>query len=202
MKTKEYIKKHFSEGRYNQNNFMRDLTDELVAQLEYNQATDNLKGFNNAVRVIHMKFQAIANKAAGRITDAQWNYFFATVVIPLRDEMCSREVAQKEKIRREKQDAWEKRRRERDDLYGDASSIFEEYRRRFIQSLFGKIQQCPNDAFSLLELPTDADAHMVKKSYRKLSMKHHPDKGGKQEMFIKITTAKNKCVEWINRTLA
>ena len=40
----------------------------------------------------------------------------------------------------------------------------------------------------------------VKEIYRKLSMKHHPDKGGIREKFIEITECKNKCLEYFKLT--
>jgi len=38
---------------------------------------------------------------------------------------------------------------------------------------------------------------MINKAYRELSMKHHPDKGGKADKFVEITEAKNKCIEYL-----
>lgn len=37
----------------------------------------------------------------------------------------------------------------------------------------------------------------VKSAYKKLAMRHHPDKGGKQAKFVEVTEAKNKCLAWI-----
>jgi hypothetical protein len=39
---------------------------------------------------------------------------------------------------------------------------------------------------------------MINKSFRALSMKYHPDKGGNKEKFVEIIEAKNKCIEYIN----
>ena len=35
------------------------------------------------------------------------------------------------------------------------------------------------------------------KSFRQLSMQHHPDKGGNRDRFEEIVEAKNKCIEYI-----
>lgn len=45
------------------------------------------------------------------------------------------------------------------------------------------------DYYQLLGVSRDADANTIKKAYRKLASKHHPDKGGDAEEFKKIQTA-------------
>lgn len=44
-------------------------------------------------------------------------------------------------------------------------------------------------AFEILELETDAAWQQIIESYRRLAVKHHPDKGGDPEMFIRIRQA-------------
>mmetsp|Transcript_5239 Transcript_5239/g.10694 ORF Transcript_5239/g.10694 Transcript_5239/m.10694 type:complete len:432 (-) Transcript_5239:631-1926(-) len=43
--------------------------------------------------------------------------------------------------------------------------------------------------YDILGVEPDASANEIKKSYRKLAMQHHPDKGGDQEKFKEITHA-------------
>ena len=45
------------------------------------------------------------------------------------------------------------------------------------------------DYYSILGVSKDAGERDIKKSYRKLAMKHHPDKGGDEETFKKISEA-------------
>lgn len=45
------------------------------------------------------------------------------------------------------------------------------------------------DPWETLGIPRDSDESTVKKAYRKLVMKHHPDKGGDPEQFKKIQSA-------------
>jgi DnaJ homolog subfamily A member 2 len=45
------------------------------------------------------------------------------------------------------------------------------------------------DPYATLGVSKDAPTDEIKKAYRKLAMKHHPDKGGNQEDFKKITNA-------------
>lgn len=46
-----------------------------------------------------------------------------------------------------------------------------------------------NNPWDVLGIPVDSSEDVVKKAYRKLAMKHHPDKGGDPEQFKKIQTA-------------
>merc|ERR1740123_417093 len=43
--------------------------------------------------------------------------------------------------------------------------------------------------YKTLEVDKDANDSEIKKAYRKLAVKHHPDKGGDQEKFKEITRA-------------
>ena len=51
----------------------------------------------------------------------------------------------------------------------------------------------PESYYNLLEIPETSDADTIKKSYRKLSMLHHPDKNNNsqesKERFQKINEA-------------
>jgi curved DNA-binding protein CbpA len=42
---------------------------------------------------------------------------------------------------------------------------------------------------AVLDIPRDASEADIKKAFRKLSIKHHPDKGGDKELFQKIQRA-------------
>ena len=45
------------------------------------------------------------------------------------------------------------------------------------------------DIYEVLGISRDADDKAIKSAYRKLAMKHHPDKGGDQDLFKKMTEA-------------
>ncbi|EOD08735.1 hypothetical protein EMIHUDRAFT_65090, partial [Emiliania huxleyi CCMP1516] len=45
------------------------------------------------------------------------------------------------------------------------------------------------DLYERLQLAPSASADEVRKSYRRLALKHHPDKGGKPETFKSISEA-------------
>ena len=44
---------------------------------------------------------------------------------------------------------------------------------------------------------TELDTETVKKQYKILAQRHHPDKGGNQEVFIQITEAKNSLLNYL-----
>ena len=46
-----------------------------------------------------------------------------------------------------------------------------------------------SDYYELLQIPKDADINTIKKGYKRMAMRHHPDKGGDSEMFKKIAEA-------------
>jgi hypothetical protein len=191
MTTKEYVIKYKLNisDKFNHSEFVADLSNEFICLLEYNKAENNLKGFNNALRCIRMKFDAISNKTVGVLPEKLWNYFYAAVVAKLREELCPVQMNKLREERERKQRIWQERKK------------FEEEERSFfwyqmIAGLF-PINSVPTESFEILGISTNATEEEVKESYKKLALKYHPDKGGKQEDFIKITTNKNKCLNYI-----
>jgi len=45
------------------------------------------------------------------------------------------------------------------------------------------------DPYSVMGVPRDADAEEIRKAYRKLALRYHPDKGGDQDTFKRISEA-------------
>lgn len=73
MKTQDYVKKFKLNinDKFNHTEFVADLANDFVALLELNKAQDNIKGFNNALNALRMKWDAINNKTVGNL---QKNY--------------------------------------------------------------------------------------------------------------------------------
>lgn len=102
MKTKDYILKYKLNlnDKFNHNEFIQDLTKDFLVILELNKSKDNIKGFKQSVNVIRLKWDSINNKTVGCLPDKLWNYFYATVIVKLKEEFCPDEI-QKIKFKKE-----------------------------------------------------------------------------------------------------
>jgi hypothetical protein len=191
MKPLEYVKKYnLDQGvNFSHNEFISDLTMDFITLLEVGNARSNIKGYNNAVNAIRMKWDGIDKKTAGQLPEKLWNYFFASVIAKLREELFPEEM---QRQRQEKED-WKKRKTDWERMEREQDSWIFGF---FLHSLFSK--QKPISSFQTLGLESDATLDDVKVSYRKLSMLHHPDKGGNRDKFIEITEAKNKCLAFLS----
>lgn len=204
MKPKEYIKKYGIEKGWNpkhQPEFLNDLTSELLAFLELNKAENNIKGFDNAVKVIRMKWDAISAKIPFGLPDKLWSYFFATVISKLREELCPKEMARRREEAEEKRRRWEERRnweKKQMEWLNDFYRKEEEQRINMFLA-FLLLNSVPTESFQYLGLSENATEDEIKKRYREMSIKMHPDMGGSQEDFITLTEHKNKCLKWAMR---
>ncbi len=192
MKTKDYVKKYNLEKgtKFNHQDFVSDLSFDLLTLLEVGKGRENVKGFDNAVNAIKMKFDAINNKTVGDISKI-WGYFFATVVVKLKAELFPDFVKMKQEERDKRKREWEERKRWEESAFG-----FDDWFNSILSSLVR--QQIPTSSFQVLGLETTASLEDVKNAYRKLSIQHHPDKGGNSDKFIEITEAKNKLIAYLS----
>lgn len=194
MNTKEYVTKYklnVQDNKFNHNDFISDLTNDFITLLEVGNSTKNFKGYENAVRAIRMKWDAINNKTVGNLPDKLWNFFYATVIVKTKEELFPEEIAKQKEFNEQKRKEWEERKRwrERED------SFFWSF--LFLGAMTKK--PVPTQSYSVLELHTDSTEEQVIKKYRELSIKHHPDKGGNKEKFIEITEAKNKILSYLQK---
>ena len=196
MKTKEYVLKYnlSKHDKFNHSEFVSDLTIDFLSLLEIGRANENIKGFNNAVNAIRMKFDAINNKTVGCIPEKLWNYFFATVVVKFREKLFPIQMQKQREEKAEKKRIYEERKKWEQQEFGYFDNMFFY---SILADLF-KIQ-VPVKSFETLELQKDATIEDVTKRYRRLSMLHHPDKGGNKDKFIQITNAKNKCLAYLSK---
>lgn len=56
-----------------------------------------------------------------------------------------------------------------------------------IREVFHKIAR--SESYEILQIEPPAEYEKVKRAYRKMSLKSHPDKGGSNELFIKVKDA-------------
>ena len=204
MKPKDFILKYgLNNGwnKYKQNEFLSDMTSELLALLETYQAENNIKGFDNAVNVIRMKWDAIDKKIPYGIPEKLWNYYFATTIAKIREQMCPTEMARRREEAAKRKAEWERREAERKfwerELYGDFFGDFYSSFYERLAAMYLKIVAKPTESFKVLGLDENATEDDVKTAYRKLSLETHPDRGGDKDQFIAVTEAKNKCLSWL-----
>ena len=149
--------------------------------------------FENAVRALRTKWDAINNKTVGQLPDKLWNYFYATVIAKMRNELFPSEMERRQKEYEERKKRQEEYRRFNDDIYSGFGFNFWDY---LLGSLL-TMDTCPVNSFETLGLSKDATSEEVNVAFRKLSMIHHPDKGGNNDKFIEIVEAKNKCLTYL-----
>jgi hypothetical protein len=194
MKPIGYIRKYKLDKtkRFDHNKFIADLTLDFLTLLEVGKGNENIKGFENAIRAIRMKWDGIDNKTRA-LPEKLWKYFYATVVAKMREEIFPEEMKQ----RKEKKERWKKYKEQEKAWRREEERMFFDSYIDLFAHLFGNVP-LPVDDFSTLGLTDGATADEVKQAYRKLAMKHHPDKGGNQATFVKITEAKNKCLAFLS----
>lgn len=205
MKTKEYIDKYYlntvnGASKFNHNDFVADLTIDFMTLLEVGKGTTNIKGYDNAVNAIRMKWNAINNKTVGQLPDKLWNYFYATVIIQYKYDLFPEIMKARDEVREARKREREEYNRSYDSFgFGNAwNSFFQNS--FFFSSIFDQIFKAistPVESFNKLGLTSTATEEEVKVAYRTLSLQHHPDKGGNMDMFIAITEAKNKCMMYL-----
>lgn len=209
MKPIEYINKYkLNElDKFNHNLFIEDLTSDFLSLLELTKSKDgsiNIKGFEQTLRSVRDKWDAIQRKTANKLPDKLWGYFFASFIVPMRDEFFPEEM---QKRKEEKEAAYKQREARRQfykeqyssgfSSFRDHSNAFEDILNSLLKKLFKPIT-IPYESFDLLQLAIHCSKEDIINSFRQLSLKHHPDKGGNKDMFISIVEAKNKCLAYIS----
>lgn len=209
MKPNDYIKKYKLKEteNFNHNAFANDLAIDFVSSVEAQQGSNwNIHKFEHCVKEIRDKYDSISNKSIGTgLPNKLWNFFYASVVCEIRNDMFSEEMERRRKKWEEELERKEeeKRRKEKE------REEWEEHRNNFYEDQFSKNflgflkwmsgMGTPVSSFQILGCSEDSTEDQVKAAYRSLAMKHHPDKGGNADMFRKIVEAKNKCIAYVNR---
>lgn len=201
MKPKDYIDKYQlsisgNVDKFNHKEFISDLTLDFMTLLEVGRATENIKGYENAVNAIRMKWNGINNKIIGQLPNKLWNYFYATVIAKMREQLFPTIMAERQKEKEER----EQRKKEYNEFWKREFNPYYDFFSFFnFSSLLSLLIQTsiPTSSFIVLGLKDSASIEDVKNRFRELSMKYHPDKGGNQDDFIKIVEAKNKCLAYL-----
>ena len=119
MKPIEFVRKYDLQSGWKprvKNSFLQDMTNELLAFCEVNRVNDNIKAFDNAVKVVRMKWDAISRKIAGGLPEKLWNYWWATVVVKIRAELCPTEERRRVARQAARQAEYEERKRQEEEI--------------------------------------------------------------------------------------
>jgi len=209
MKPIHYVKKYKlnQTSHFNHNDFISDFTLDFMTLLEFQQRSGvwNYPKFKNCIKDVRQKWDSISNKTLGTgLPDKLWNYFFASVVVPVREEMFG-DYLKAKKDQYEERKAEQTRRREEwqrwRDPWGDPFAHFfggegkAGFWERMLRNM--KLNTIPTESFQALGLVETANINDVKDAYRNLVKVHHPDKGGSKEKFCEATDAKNRCLAYL-----
>ncbi|MCK9429943.1 MAG: DnaJ domain-containing protein [Candidatus Omnitrophica bacterium] len=207
MKPREYIIKYkldtiHGANNFNHNEFVSDLTIDFMTLLEVGNGMTNYKGFENAVRAVRMKWDGINNKTLGQIPEKLWKYFYATVIIGYKNKLFPEVVKQQAIEKAEKKARYDEYKRHEERERNMFNPFFSIFNSDIFDAILAKIflsSLIPDTSFAILNLENTATIEEVQNKYRALALIHHPDKGGDNDMFIKITEAKNKCLMYLKR---
>lgn len=206
MKPLHYVKKYNLKqgGDFNHNEFISDFTLDFLALVEAHNGSYSLDSYQKVVESMRQKWDGIDNKTVGQLPEKLWNYFYATVVVPTKEELFKEQLEAIKKDKEEKRKAREEYKKRLRAFEDELAKEAERRRRAFFENMFSNpllaaifmSQSTPMDELKVLGLNSDAKAEDIKTAYRELSKKHHPDVGGNPVKFIEITEAKNKCMAW------
>lgn len=201
MKPIEFVRKYDLQSGWKprvQNSFLQDMTNELLAFCEVNQANDNIKAFNNAIKVVRMKWDAVSRKIAGGLPEKLWNYWWATVVVKIRAELCPTEERRRAARQAARQAEYEERKAQEERERAYWRNIEQEtfWERIFLMASLLAGTRIPEESFQYLQISSSSTPEQVLKRYRELALIMHPDKGGNQEEFITLTEHKNKAYQY------
>jgi len=197
MKPRDFVKKHNLTNGYSPSDpFWSDFKLEFMMLLELGKAKENLKGYNNAINALRSKWDGIKAKSGNsKINEKAWNYFYATVVAPIRQSLFPKEMASIDKEREERKKVKLDRKAFYESIDNSYDNFFDNMFHNLLNSMLKGIDEREIDiSFELLDLQRDASHEEVKASFRKLSKIHHPDMGGNRAKFEMIITAKNICL--------
>jgi len=220
LKPKEYVRK-YGFDRYvgfvskdSKSEFLSDLANDFSTSVEYLATINQLsyERFKNCIKEIKQKWDSISNKMKGEgLSEGFWKYFFATVIVPMRDQMFGEYLKKKE-------DAWKQKKREREEFnkrywgYAGGESEYA-YHRRKADEYFGAYAfyniwkrlmgdftfgTTPTTKFEVLGIsPEGATIETVNISFREKIRIYHPDKGGDKETAMALIEAKNECLKYL-----
>jgi hypothetical protein len=204
MKPKEYHKKYgFSlnadEAPFEVAAMVSDLSADFLATIEYLQGCNQLNHarFNTVKEEIYQKYTSIKKQsmASKETWNVVWNQLNAQVIKAVEEKLFG-------DFLRKKKAEQDRRKREDSDFYNQFRSDYDFFQRAWEELLFAQLRKMaknlvPNEAFSILGIPSSSSPEEVSKQFKKLALVNHPDKGGDHQTFVKIIDAKNRCLAFL-----
>ena len=210
MKAKEYVKKYKLESskHFDRNSFCKDMELEFLDLFkETNKSIPPLPRFEKVVNDLKGKWDSVFRRTdfiSYEEAEKFWNYFFATSIIKIRTELFGDWKKAKHNYRytndpdfRRRYDNWQFHKEMEQEENRWYNAFNEDFFQRALNSLRFRFNNIAVHC-GLLGLSSDEiTKESVQKAYRTLSIQHHPDQGGLEENFIKITNAKDKILEYL-----
>lgn len=191
MKPLEYLKKYDlkSDAPFNKEEFLADLQSDFSSVIEFLQVSKQLNEtrMKGVIRDFESKVNSISlqsNSLHRQTIKEAYNLLKGKVIQPLDNEL----FGQARKAR------FEKRQQDREAL---GMNFFENLFFQFVMANLKKLS-APIHSFELLGLPSSATTEEIKNKFKELAKVHHPDSGGSANEFIKISEAKNQCLQFAN----
>lgn len=194
MNVSEYVKEFNLKGnnKFDREKFVISMRDDFSKMLEGQM---NPVIFENKVSDLRKKWDNIFNKSTLNSEQVEkfWKFFFATIIIPRRNLIFPgnwKDVKHAYKMKtdpiyNQKHNNWKRWREEEEWI----NSQWEQTMRIF----FGGIEPVELRASKVL-LGIDPEAklnkEMIEESFRSMSKKCHPDRGGTHQDFINLSSAK------------
>ena len=92
MKSKEIITKldiqDGLKGKKKQDQFLSVMIDELIEIYNRFGQKDSERHFTASVKELRHKWDGISIKIGGGLSDGLWNFFFASKIVKLKEELC------------------------------------------------------------------------------------------------------------------
>lgn len=176
--------------------FAQEFIQEFDRSVSEAHGYSNLRGYEQAIRVLRAKWDAIGMRRGSSLDERLWKWIYASYIAPTREEAFPKEMEQrrKEKEERRQWSAWNK---------GWSESFFgphffdHEFEREVLKEDISLKEAC-----NTLNISTEASLAELSRARRIAALKHHPDIGGSTEAMVAINVAYDTCYKAFSERVA
>ena len=195
MKPREYLNTFGSDLDTSEKRgvFAQALIQEFDAALKQSHGYSNIKGYEQAIRVLRAKWDSIGTLRGRSLDEKLWKYLFASYIAPTREDAFPEEMRKRAEEKRVREE-W---RRQEQDFY---SSIFGNWFRQAWEDIKDSAptptRGMPmHQALSVLGLQESYTLDELKRARRIMALRHHPDVGGDLEKMKEVNAAYDTCCQ-------